>query len=328
MTPTLPQRLRYPARASVAFGAALLACPAPAFAHAPSGWALAESWTWNPWLLAGLLFCCGLYVRGYRALSRRLGGSWARGRRQAICFAASIACLVLALLSPLDLLSDEVFSAHMVQHELLMLVAAPLLVWARPLELYLWGLPDAARTRVLRVLRRPTVARGLRWFTAPAVALAAHAFARWIWHVPVLFEWALADERVHGVQHAMFFVTALQFWWAVMQGRYGRAGYGVSVVFVFATLLHTGALGALITLSTRPWYATYAQRAHAMAIDALRDQQLAGLLMWVACGVLLTLVGVFLAAAWLLGVERRNRHTSLARLMRRAAADAGAEPRP
>src|SRR5689334_9731603 len=165
---------------------------ATAHAHAPAGWALAESWTWNPWLLAALLLCTILYARGYRVLSRRFGDRWARGRRQSACFAAALTCLLLALVSPLDWLSDRYFSAHMAQHELLMLVAAPLLVWSRPLELYLWGLPSGPRASVLRILQRPELARALRWLTAPAVALAAHAFARWIWHVPALFEWALA----------------------------------------------------------------------------------------------------------------------------------------
>ncbi|HKU39488.1 MAG TPA: cytochrome c oxidase assembly protein, partial [Polyangiales bacterium] len=100
-----------------------------------------------------------------------------------------------------------------------------------------------------------------------------------------------------------FFFTAMLFWWALLQGMHGRAGYGVAVVFVFATALHTGALGGLIAFARRPWYPDQTLLA---GFDALRDQQLAGLIMWVVAGTWLTGLGLALFVVWL-GQSRRLR---------------------
>jgi putative membrane protein len=286
-------------------------------AHGPAGDPLAlgsSAWTDNVWLWLGLASACVLYGRGQRVLRRRLGAAPRQAVLRTSCFGLAIAALVLALLSPLDGWSDGLFSAHMVQHELLMLIAAPLLVLARPLDAYFWALPLAARSGVLRTLRRPVLAAPFHWLTAPVPALLVHGLTRWLWHIPVLFEACLHNETLHGVQHASFFLTALAFWWALAQGGYGKLGYGVSVVFVFATALHTGALGALISLARAPWYPSYAQRAPSIGADALADQRLAGLVMWILAGSVLTALALALFAAWLGEARRRSLRTSLARM--------------
>jgi putative membrane protein len=128
----------------------------------------------------------------------------------------------------------------------------------------------------------------------------------WIWHLPLLYEAALASEGVHAVQHATLVVTATFFWWGLVYGRYGRAAYGASAFYVFLTLVHTGILGALFALSNAPYYATYAQRARHSGIDAAADQQIAGLVMWVPAGMVLTVCGLALVLAWLAEAERRS----------------------
>ena len=85
----------------------------------------------------------------------------------------------------------------------------------------------------------------------------AHALAIWVWHVPALYEAALASEAVHVAQHACFFVTAALFWWTMVYGRYGRIGYGVAVLYLFLTAAHSGALGALAKFEQQVWYPTY-----------------------------------------------------------------------
>ena len=104
----------------------------------------------------------------------------------------------------------------------------------------------------------------------------------------------------------MFTATACLFWWTLLRGRFGRSGYGIAVLFVFATALHSGGLGALAALSTRPWYETYSHRAPTGS-NPLGDQQLAGLIMWVPTCALLTVIGLALFAAWLGESERRRR---------------------
>ena len=122
-----------------------------------------------------------------------------------------------------------------------------------------------------------------------------------------LYDAAVRNEGLHVVQHAMFVATAACFWWGLVAGRYGRAGYGAAVVYVFTTVVHTGLLGAMITLSPIPLYQVYFGPAAARGIDPLADQQLAGLLMWIPAGLVLTLLGIALFAAWLGEAERRQR---------------------
>jgi putative membrane protein len=135
--------------------------------------------------------------------------------------------------------------------------------------------------------------------------------AVWVWHVPRLYELAVRNEGVHALQHAIFVGTSALFWWGLVYGRYGRAGYGASVFYVFTTVVHTGLLGAVFTLIDMPLYPVYAERT----ADPVADQQLAGLVMWVPAGIILTIAGIGLFAAWLGEAERRTRRVvSLAAL--------------
>jgi cytochrome c2 len=127
----------------------------------------------------------------------------------------------------------------------------------------------------------------------------------WAWHVPSLYEWAVHDEAVHAVQHAMFVGTSALFWWGLLYGRYGRAGYGAAVFYVFTTAVHTGILGALVTFAGTPIYPSYGPTSLAYGTDPLADQQVAGLLMWVPAGLILTFLGLALFVAWLGEADRR-----------------------
>jgi cytochrome c oxidase assembly factor CtaG len=97
------------------------------------------------------------------------------------------------------------------------------------------------------------------------------------------------------------------FWWGLVVGRYGRAGYGAAVFYVFTTVVHTGLLGAMLTFAGVPLYEVYQAPAARRGIDPLADQQLAGLLMWIPAGAVLTVTGIALFAAWLGEAERRTR---------------------
>ena len=256
-------------------------------------------------MLAVILLVVGgsLYAAGQHRLTRR----GARQRRLEIAaFWSGLAVMFAAVLPPLDHLAVERFSAHMLQHELLMLVGAPLMVAGRPMSVWLWGLPERMRFAVGHTLQDTRAARVWTLLTAPVVAWALHGGAVWIWHVPAPYEWAIENEAVHAVQHATFVGTSVLFWWGLVYGRYGRAGYGASVFFVFTTAVHTGLLGALFTLSTHPFYGIYARRAP----DPIADQQLAGLVMWIPAGFVLTIAGIGLFAAWLGESERRLRQTA------------------
>jgi putative membrane protein len=274
-----------------------------------SGWA--GWWTWDPLVLAGLATGVTLYTRGALRLWREAGIGHGLAPWRAATYGAGIVVVAVALISPIDRASDVLFSAHMVQHELLMLIAAPLIVLGRPLVPLVWALPDGARGWLLRTSRP---ARMWRVLTLPLVALGLHAAIRIAWHVPVAFDAALADERIHAVQHLMFFVSAVVFWWALIYGRYGRAGYGVGVAFVFFTMLYSGLLGAVLSLGDHALYA-HAEATLRWGIDPVDDQQRAGLLMWVPAGIIMMAVGIAIFAAWLgqsAARVGRSAHPSLA----------------
>lgn len=288
----------------------LLFSAAPALAHAgePHTHAVMspESF-WN--LVTGLvLFIIGaLYAFGLRRLWRTAGGRSTVKAWHAALFGIGWGTVLIALLSRLDSLSDVLFSAHMLQHEILMLISAPLMVMGRPFVVTLWALSDPQRASVATHFRRPAVRTSWHQLTGPMTVLILHAAVLWIWHVPALFEAALQNEAVHVFQHLGFFLTAALFWWALIHGRFGKVGYGAGVLYVFSTAMHSQILGALLTFGKHPWYPTHARRTGS---SWLEDQQLAGLLMWIPFGVVFMLIGLALFAAWIGEAERRVRFTT------------------
>jgi putative membrane protein len=263
------------------------------------------TWTFDPLTVALMMSSAAVYGLGVRAAWRQ-GGAGAGVRPwQVAAFCGGLLALATALISPLAWLSDFFFSAHMTQHEILMLVAAPLLVFGQPLLAMLWAVPADRRAELVHAFRRPRVVSTWQWLTTPLVVFLLHGVVLWIWHLPGLFEWALHSEGVHAVQHLSFVVTAALFWWGMVHGRYGRAGYGVGVLYVFLTGLHSTLLGALLTVAPSTWYRSYEATAAQRRIDALADQQLAGLVMWVPSAVIFIVIGLALVAAWLGESERR-----------------------
>ena len=146
---------------------------------------------------------------------------------------------------------------------------------------------------------------GWRAVSAPFAAWLLHAAALWLWHLPGPYQAALGGEGIHALQHASFLGTGLLFWWALFHGREGRLGYGAAVFYLFATAMHSGALGALLALSPAPWYSAYGDAAAAWGLTALEDQQLAGLIMWVPAGLSYLAAGLALLTAWMRESERR-----------------------
>ncbi len=285
-------------RPSVLPHLALLGLAPATFASAHDGTAAVAGsdwlqWTGNWWVAGAIAITAILYARGCRRHAR--SAPLARNYWPQWAWWTGWLALTLALLSPLDTLGAELFSAHMVQHELLMLVAAPLLVMGRPLAMFAWALPASWATRVGRIFRVKWWRQGWRWLTLPAIAWLLHAVALWTWHIPSFFEAGLRSAAIHDVQHVSFFGTALLFWWALVRRR-RRAE---TTIHVFTTLIHTGMLGMLLTFATTPWYPFYAQTAPFRGLTPLEDQQLGGLIMWVPSGALLVIAGLLLVHAWL-----------------------------
>ncbi|MCC8404455.1 cytochrome c oxidase assembly protein [Paraburkholderia sp. MMS20-SJTN17] len=308
----LIRRLR-PAARCVAFASALLGSLASplAGAHVLSDAdrsAPSLGWSFEPWVVALLAISIGAYLTGYLRLRRRARSRARAGsarRLQLLAFMSGSGTLVIALLSPLDTLSGALFSAHMVQHESMMLIAAPLCVAGRPLAIWIWALPRRARRWVGRVVRARAFSRAWRWLTAPLVAWLLHAAALWAWHAPPLFEAALAHPGLHTLQHASFLLSALIFWWTVTGDGARRGNGGHAMLSLFTTMIHTSALGALITLAPGLWYPSYMEPGSVLGIDPLRDQQLGGLIMWVPGALAYLAGGLLVAARWLSRADRQ-----------------------
>jgi putative membrane protein len=249
------------------------------------------AWAFEPGVVLPLLLSALLYARG----ARRSRGVTPL---QQVYFWIGWTVLALSLISPLHALGGVLFSAHMAQHEILMLVAAPLLVLSRPLVPFLWGLPFTWRRTAGQWSKAAVTQKLWTWLTAPFVAWTIHAIALWVWHAPPLLQATITSELVHSAQHASFLFSALLFWWALFFGH-GALGYGMGVVYVFTTAIHTGALGALLTFAPSLWYPEYGQTAPAWGMSGLEDQQIGGLIMWVPAGAVYTIAGLALFAAWL-----------------------------
>jgi putative membrane protein len=264
---------------------------------------------WDLVALGGASALAIAYTIGFVRLWRRTapGGGV---RWSGLAGLAGCVALLMAVAPPLAGLSDVLFAAHMGQHELLMLVAAPLLVLGRTLLVALSVLPGPVRVAVVRQTRRASVRRIWTRLTSPLTVLVVQAIVLWGWHVPSAFEAALGDDALHAFQHLTFLAAAALFWWALVHGRFGRLGYGAGVLVVFLTAMHSGLLGALITFAPRPIYATHAARAAAAGVVPLEDQQLAGLIMWIPAGVLLAVAALALLAAWLGEVAKRDERAS------------------
>lgn len=280
--------------------ALLVATCSPVAAHevSASAAAAAPSWSLEPWVIACLLASVLAYGVGLFRLWREAGVGHGVTRRQAACFAGGWLVLVLALVSPLDAWGVRLFSLHMLQHELLMVAAAPLFCLSRPLALWVWALPPGARRGIGAALRRPAWRRFWQGLTVLASAWLLHALALWAWHVPRLFDAALHDALIHGAQHASFLATALLFWWSVLEPR-SRARQGAALLSLFTTMLHTAALGALLTLAPAAWYPAYESSAARFGLDPLGDQQLGGLLMWAPGGLAYFVAALVLASRWI-----------------------------
>jgi putative membrane protein len=214
------------------------------------------------------------------------------------CFAAAWLLLVTALVAPLHWLGERLFAAHMIEHEILMAVSAPLLVVARPIGAILWALPARWRRALGGLAQAPVLAAVWRRLTDPLIATVLHAVALWTWHIPKFYDAALSSDRLHWLQHLSFLVTALFFWWSLLRGPARERGYGAAVLYLFATSLHSGFLGILLALARQPLYPVQTQAALEWGLTPLEDQQLAGLIMWVPAGLVYALAALALAGIW------------------------------
>ena len=261
-----------------------LCVPLPALAHTSGVPHEEPGWTLTPSIVVPIALAVFLYASGAARLWRRSRLGRVELRRRCGWFALGWLTLAVAAISPLHEAGEQSFALHMLEHELLMLVAAPFLVLAAPLEIMLWSFGMGARRVLGALIRRRVVTISWRWLHGLALTTVLQAAMLWCWHAPVLFQRALQHEGWHIVQHLSFLFAALLFWSAMLRERDGRAA--LAALCLFFTSLVGGALGALMTFAHSPWYQAYvAMGLTPYGLTPQEDQQLAGLLMWIPGGV-------------------------------------------
>lgn len=244
-----------------------------------------QRWRVEPAVLVLVVVSGALYAAGIRRLWRRAGEGRVVSGAGVAAFYAGLVALLAALCSPLDALADTLFSAHMVQHVILVAVAPPLLVLGIPTLPLLWGLPHDARVAVGRAWNSSRLGVVGHALARPVAALVLHTLALWLWHLPGAYADALANPAVHALEHACFFTTALLVWWVAIRPLGRRSSDTAwALVVLIGTFVSSGALGAILTFSDTPWYYAQSVGAGAWGLSALEDQQMAGLIMWIPAG--------------------------------------------
>jgi putative membrane protein len=265
------------------------------------------AWNIEPAIWIPLSVSVLLYLLGLQSVWRRAGLGHGIPTQSCLRFLGALLALTVALLSPLDALSESLLWAHMTQHMTLILIAAPLLVLSDlPLAIF-WSLPRPWAQTLARYWNRSLgLGRLWRMISHPATAWLLFALGLWFWHVPVVYETALRNETMHSWEHILFLSIAMLFWRVLFkQMTPSHLLSGAAIPYLFTTILHSGILGALMTFSSQPWYAYYVERGQPWGLTPLADQQLAGLIMWLPGGMFFSLILILYFGAWLLHLEKR-----------------------
>ncbi|HXU25069.1 MAG TPA: cytochrome c oxidase assembly protein [Tepidiformaceae bacterium] len=307
-------RLLRPWQGFALFGTALLAGGAAPIASAheavsPSAGAVASSWSFDPGVLIALIFVAWLYDLGLRNLWRRYGPGRVISRMEVAAFIGAITVLVVALISPLDGLAATLFSAHMVQHMLLVLAVPPLLLLGRVDLALPAAFPAHWQRRTRRFLHRKPARGFVQLLLYPGTVWWLFAGIFWVWHAPYLYQAALHHETVHAAEHLSLLLAGLAFWHVVLHTAGQRHfGYQLAILFVFTSMLQMSILAALLTFSGDAWYPAYGAATASWNIGLLTDQRTGALVMWMTSnGVFLALIAM-LFVRWFAAEERRADH--------------------
>ena len=281
-------------------------------------WLNPLTWPIEPWVLLGVEVTAILYLWGRTNHPPPLWGrvgvrGWSAARWRAIAFWSGLGIIVLALDTPLETLARQLFWAHMTQHLLLIMVAAPLLVVASP-WLQIWrGLPLSVRRPVAKAVVKDPALAGLRRVFAvvatPAAAWIISSANLWFWHWPAAYDLTLRNHLVHHIEHGLFLGLGILFWAQVIDPYPFRARLSQlkRVVYVFTAMIQAWALAALLAFATVPFYAYALLTTRPGGISALTDQQFGAGIMWVPGSITYSIVFITCLYLWFNEEDARAR---------------------
>jgi cytochrome c oxidase assembly factor CtaG len=302
----------------------VMALPEPVAAHGdaavePSSSILIDGWSFEADLWIPVLLASFFYWRAVVLVDRRHKAnpvppwrlwSWMLG----------LTVLVLALGSPIEFYDTTLFSVHMIQHLLLTMVAAPLLVMGAPITLLLRvASPDARKRWILPVLN----SRVMRVVSTPVVAWGLFAAVMWFSHFSPLFDAALEDATLHRLEHALYLGTALLFWWPVIGADPSphRIGHPGRILYLALGMPLSSLLGLVIFSARTPLYEHYQSLQRTWGMSVMEDQQWAGGIMWAGGDLAFVIALVAAVFVWLRHEEAEGLRED-ARIARRRAAKA------
>jgi putative membrane protein len=265
------------------------------------------SWDLRFEILLPLLVAGALYARGWRRLRRR-GSQRLATRWRLAAFLGGLFTIVLSLLSAIDSFSADLFLMHMIQHLLLIMIAAPLIMVANPFPFLLWGLPRGRELGLALFAPGARFAQLLRKATGPGITWLLFVACIWGWHDPGAYDAALKSDLVHDIEHLSFYLTALLFWWHVTQSgpRVHRSlSPGARIAYTLSVVPANMIAGVAISFAGEPLYEHYLTVPRLWGLTALQDQQLGGTIMWIPGSMMYLLATIALIAAWMQQEEQR-----------------------
>ena len=267
-----------------------------------------------------------VYLWGLRRLKARTKFE-AVSSGQTTLFLLGIAFLLLALVSPIDTYGGDLFFIHMIQHILLVMVAAPLILLSNSMGVFMWSLPRGLRYDLGELLSGGGVLRRtLSFMASPRTAFLTYFGVLTIWHIPVAYDTALAITPLHYLEHLTMFLAALLFWWPVIGSApiRSRLSYPVRILYLLLATIVSTVLGIAVTFGGGDLYSFYVDAPQHWGITLQQDMQLGGLIMWIPGNMmfLISIAALFLvwadrdekdSARWRLAQEKRSTYAERTR---------------
>jgi putative membrane protein len=254
-----------------------------------------------------LLVALAIAALGWVILSRRVSVAHPakpHPRWRSAAFLGGLGTLAVALMSPIEAYEGQLFSVHMLQHMLIELVAAPLLLLGAPATLALRAASPSVRPRLLSVLH----SRAVSVLSFPLLAWVVFAAVNWAWHFSSLYNDALETPWLHDLQHLTFLGAALLFWWPVVGADPARwrLPHPVRLFYLFLAMPQNSFLGIALMSAPLALYPHYQTNARDWGPSPIVDQSVGGMLMWVGGDVVFLLAMGLVVAAWVRAEDRRT----------------------